>query len=58
MAQRICGFVGDFSRPIRSLDCNNLFSSRRTANVRIVLHAHEIMCSGFHVDWSEELSWF
>lgn len=51
MAQRICGFVGDFSRPFRSLDCNNLFSSRQTASVRIVLHAHEVMCRGMKVGW-------
>lgn len=56
MAQRICGFVGDFSRPFRSLDCNNLFSSRQTASVGIVLHAHEVMCRRMEVDWSREIS--
>lgn len=58
MAQRICGFVGDFSRPFRSLDCNNLFSSRQAARVRIVLHAHEVICQGIEGNWSGESVWF
>lgn len=38
MAERICGFDGDFSLP-SVIDCNNLFTNFQAADVRWISHS-------------------